>query len=69
VYNLQLAKRLGLSKSKANISNLHSCLDVTTSFVIYVKRFLMHRTPYARDDKRVFLNALWANISPGGSRH
>jgi hypothetical protein len=28
VYNLQLAKRLGLSKLKANTWNLHSCLDV-----------------------------------------
>ena len=39
VYNLQLAKRLGVSKSKANISNLHLCLDVNTSFVIYVNCF------------------------------
>jgi len=39
VYNLQLAKRLRLSKSKTNISNWHSCLDVNTSFVIYVKSF------------------------------
>jgi len=29
-YNLQLAKRLGLSKSKTNTSNLHSCSDVNT---------------------------------------
>jgi len=45
MYNLQLAKRLDLSKSKTNILNQHSCLDVNTSFVIYVKYFLMHTTP------------------------
>jgi hypothetical protein len=39
LYNLQLAKRLGLCKSKANASSRHSCFDVNTLFVIYVKRY------------------------------
>jgi len=41
---LQFAKRLGEFKLKALRSNMHSCLDVNVSFVIYVKRLLMHIT-------------------------
>ena len=39
VYNLQLAKRLGLFKSKTDI---HLCFDVSTWFV---KRLSMHTIP------------------------
>jgi hypothetical protein len=60
--NLQLAKRFGLSKSHANTSYLHSWRDISTSFVIYVTRLLMHTIPLARDDRRILFNTLWANI-------
>jgi len=55
VYNLQFASRLGVCKSKANISNLHTCFDVNTSFVMQITRLLTHTIPYATDDKRIFL--------------
>jgi len=42
---LQFAKRLFVFKSKAPTSNMQSCIDVNVSFVIYVKRLLMHTTP------------------------
>ena len=45
VYKLPLAKRPGLFKSKANLTNLHSCLVGNTSFVMYVKRLLTHTIP------------------------
>jgi len=42
---LQFAKRLSVFKSKAPRSNMHSCFDINVSFVIDVKRLLIHTTP------------------------
>ena len=56
---------LVIPNHKCNVQT-QSCLDVSTSFVIYFTRLLIHTIPNASDDKYIFFKRLCANINSDG---